>query len=146
LPHDVSLPHNACHTLKTDKQASTTSVPILARLREDQQENSKRKKMNSPMTTRTSRMSSTRSKRNNTMTTRTNWMSSKRSKKNSTMTAMISTRTLNNLSKWGAAIQASRSLGSAFGTEATLWQQLVQNCHRLTTKNPKLTSTMTMRI
>jgi hypothetical protein len=108
--------------------------------------NSKRKKMNSPMTTRTNRMSSTRSKRNNTMTTRTSWMSSTRSKKNSTMTTMISTRILNNWNKWSAAIQALRSLGSAFDTKATLWQQLVLNCHRLTTENPKLTSTMIMRI
>lgn len=102
--------------------------------------------MNNPMIIRTSRMSSMRSKRNNTMTMRTSRMNSIRSKKNNIMTTMINTRTLNNLSKWGAAIQAPRSLGSAFGIEGTLLQQLVLNYHRLTTKNPKLTSIMTMRI
>jgi hypothetical protein len=96
--------------------------------------------------TRTSKMNSKRKKMNSPMTTRTNRMSSTRSKKNSTMTTMISTRILNNWNKWSAAIQALRSLGSAFDTKATLWQQLVLNCHRLTTENPKLTSTMIMRI
>ena len=82
--------------------------------------NSKRKKMNNPMTIRTSKMNSTKSKEDNTITTRTSWMSNIRTKKNSTMTTMNSMKILNNLSKWGATIQALRSLGSAFGTKATL--------------------------
>jgi hypothetical protein len=97
--------------------------------------NSKRSKMNSTMTMRTSKMNSKRSKMNKTMTTRTSKrskMKSTRSEMKSTRNKMISMRMLKIMSKRDATIQGSRSLRSTFGTEATLRPQLIVNCHRLT--------------
>jgi hypothetical protein len=58
-------------------------------------------------------------------------------------------RKLKTLSKKGVAIQPLKTLGSTFGTEATLRPQLIMKCYRTTTQNPKLTSktisAMTMR-
>jgi hypothetical protein len=106
---------------------------------------SKRSKSNTKMTTRTNNMSSTRSKRNSRMTTRTSRMSSTGSKRNNTMMTRTSRMSSTKNSKWGAAIQSPRPLGSTFGTEARLGPQLIMKCNRSTNQNFVQNVSNTMR-